>query len=93
MFVGQKLDSGLFQFVVYERIVDDLAGQKDATVGEFGDRFVSVLNGSLDAVAEPEFVGQAERQGADLEPETMGFHQIDDSAAVVFLELRTDLRT
>ena len=75
------------------RVVNDLAGQKDAAVRKPGHRLISVFYGSFDTVAEPEFLGQAKREVAYLEPETSSPHQVDDPAAVVFLELGTDLRT
>ena len=63
-----EIDTSFIQFD------DDAASnaKKDTAVGELSDRFVGVLNGSIDAIAEPEFVGQAERQVADFEPETLG---------------------
>ena len=43
------------QLVVDVRVVDDLAGQEDAPVGEPPARLVGVVDRAIDAVAEPEF--------------------------------------
>ena len=88
----KEADSLSLQFPVDVRVVDDLADQENAAVWKSGHRFIGVFDGPLDAVAEPEFLGQSKCEVAYFEPETIGSHPVDDLAAVVFLEFGTDLR-
>ena len=52
------------QPVVDVGIVDDLAGEEDLPVGELEPRLVGVVDGAVDAVAEPELAGQVHGEPA-----------------------------
>ena len=54
------------QLLVDVRVVDDFAGQEDASIGKALARLVGVVDGAIDAVAEAELAGQMEREPARL---------------------------
>ena len=49
------------QLIVDVRVVDDLAGQEDVAAGEAAARLVGVVDGAVDAVAEPELAREVDR--------------------------------
>ena len=75
------------------RVVNDLAGEKDAVVRKLRHGLIGILDGALHAVAEAKLHGEQEGQTARFETEAVCPHEIDDLAAIVFLELRTDFGT
>src|SRR5262245_50320001 len=48
----EDLDAHLAEAAVYVRVVDDLANEPDAPIGEFAARLVGVLDRSLDPITE-----------------------------------------
>ena len=63
--------------------MDDLAGDEDAPVRELLAGLVRVFDCALDAVAEAELLREKERQLADLEPEALLAHALDQGAGIV----------
>jgi hypothetical protein len=66
--VGKQADPHPLQASVHVGVVDDLAGEEDAPVGELLPRLVGVLDRALDAVAEAELAGQLQGHGAGPRP-------------------------
>jgi hypothetical protein len=52
--------------------MDDLPDQEHPAVGKLGAGLVGVLDGAIDAVAEPELARELERQVADRERVVLG---------------------
>ena len=73
-------------------LVDDFASQKDAVVRKLRDRLIGILDRALHAVTEAELHREEKRQASGFEAEAVCPHQIDDLAAIVFLQLRTNFR-
>jgi hypothetical protein len=74
---GENFDSHLAQPAVHVRVVDDLANEPDATIGELPACLVGVLDRPLHAVAEPEFPGEPNRYATDRERVITRAEQID----------------
>src|SRR2546422_10342970 len=72
------------------RVVNDLADQEVALVGELGARFVRVLDCAVHAVTESELAGEPERQVAHLERVSRLANEIDDTAVVIGGECALD---
>jgi hypothetical protein len=47
------------------RIVDDLADQQQSALRKLAPRLIGILDRALDAVAEPELAGEADRDVLD----------------------------
>ena len=79
----EDLDPHLAAAAVDVRVVDDLADEEDAPVGELPARLVGVLDRALDAVAEAEFAGEPDRDAADRQRVVALAQQVDQRAVVV----------
>jgi hypothetical protein len=62
--------------------VDDLAGQEHALGRKFLSRLIRVVNGAIDAVAEPEFLREVEREPSGRLDEARRPEVVDDTAVV-----------
>ena len=62
--VREERDAHLSEPVIDPRVVDDLAHEEDAAIGKLPACLVRVVDGAIDAVAEPEFSGEADGQAA-----------------------------
>ena len=80
--IAQKTNPRLAQAVVDLRVVDDLAGQVDAAVGEAAARLVGVADRAVDAVAEPELARQVHGEPPG-PPAVAGVLDLVDKPAVV----------
>src|SRR4030095_1882958 len=87
----QKADPHFPQTLVDVRIVDDFAGDEEASLREAGSSLVGVVNSAVDAVAEPEFAGEAEREVAGAQGELVRLQVFHDAAAIVLRQLSLDL--
>src|SRR5436309_6686868 len=86
----QELDAHRGELLIDVRVVNDLADQEGALVGELGARFVRVLDCAVHAVTESELAGEPERQVADLERVSRLANEIDDAAVVIGGECALD---
>jgi hypothetical protein len=80
--IAEEADAVGAQAIVDVRVVDDLAGEEDVAAGEARDRLVGVVDGPIDAVAEPELAGEVERE-PPLVVAVIGAADLVDEAAVV----------
>ena len=78
----QEVDPALAKLLVHVRVVDDLADQEDLPVGELGSGLVGVVDGPVDAVAEAEAAGHAERESSEGQPIIGRLDRLHDLAAV-----------
>ena len=62
--IGQEADALGAQLVVDVRVVDDLAGQVDGTIGKPLARLIRVVDGAIDAVAEAELAREMDGEAA-----------------------------
>jgi hypothetical protein len=60
--IGQEPDARLAKPFVHMWVVDDLAGQKDVAAGEPAPGLICVVDGPIDAVAEPELAREPHAQ-------------------------------
>ena len=60
--VAEELDALGAQAIVDMRVVDDFAGEEHAAVGKALARLVRVIDGAIDAVTEPEFTREMNRE-------------------------------
>ncbi len=81
--LAQKADAHRPQLVVDVRVVNDLAGQEHAAFGKPLARLIRVVDGAVDAVAEPELARQMDREPAAAEREVVGLDGVDERAVVV----------
>ena len=79
----ERNDLHLLELTVHLRIVDDLADEEDAVVGEDPARGVGEVDGALDAVAKAELLREADRRVADGENPSPGADLLDDRTLVV----------
>src|SRR6266571_2135413 len=79
----QRLHPHGAELVVDVWVVDDLADEENAAVGELGARLVGVFHGAVHAVAEPELPRQPEREIADGERVAGSPHGVHDPAVVI----------
>jgi hypothetical protein len=70
--------------------VDDLARDEQVLLGKLLPGFVSVFDGSVDAVAEAELLSEVEREVAGCEREVLRAHAIDERAGVIAAHLAAD---
>ena len=89
--VAQEADALATQPIVDVGIVDDLAGEEDPPVGELEPRLVGVVDGAIDAVAEPELAGQVHGEPARRVAVVVGLDRGDQRAVVVLGQLAGDL--
>ena len=87
----QNLDSHVAQSRVHVRIVNDLTDEIDAAIGKLAARLVGVFHRALDAVAEPEFARQTDRDVAHREGVILRLHAVHQASAVVRGEFVLDL--
>jgi hypothetical protein len=78
--------------VVHVRVMNDFSRQKNTMVRKSRDCFISVLNGAFHPVTETEFHGEQKHEAAGFEPKVIGAHHVNDPAAIIFEELRTNFR-
>ena len=65
--IAQKPDAQRADLIVDVRVVDDLAGQVDGSIGEAASRLVRVVNGAIDSVTEAKLPRQIQAEAARLE--------------------------
>src|SRR5206468_4637808 len=68
-------------------VVDDLAGEKNPVVREFGQSLVGVLDGAFDAITKTELHGEQERQVAGLQARPVSAHEINNLAPIILMKL------
>ena len=61
------------------RVVDDLAGQEDRPIGKPLARLVGVVDGAIDAVAEPELAREVDGEAAGAIGEVVGLDALDEA--------------
>ena len=83
---AQEADALRAQLVVDVRVVDDLAGQVDAAIGEARARLVGVVHGAVHAVAEAELARQVDGEPAGLVAEAVVLDARDEVAVVALGE-------
>ena len=87
----ENLDAHVAQALVDVRIVDDLAGQKHAPVGKLPAGLVGVVDGTINAVTKPEFLGEFEMESARAGLVTESLKTFDDGALVSTRQNGSDL--
>ena len=87
----QKDDPHVAELRVHVRIVDDLAGEGDAPIGELGAGLVGVLHRALDAVAEAELAREPDGDRPRVERERARAQQVHEPPGVVGGERVLDL--
>ena len=65
------------------RIVNDFAGQEDASIGESFPRLIRVIDGPIHAVTEAELPREMDCQPPGVIGEILGFDPLDEGAVVV----------
>ncbi len=88
--VGQEPDALRAEPIVDVGIVNNLVGEIHALVRKPLAGLVRVVDGAVDAVAEPEFPGEVDCQSAALSGEITRPHLVDDAAVVRRGELCLD---
>ena len=84
--ITQEADAGVTQPTVNLRVVDDLTGQEDPTVGESSARLIGVVDGAVDAVAETELGSKTDHQTAFLPSELRALDLVDELAVIILGE-------
>src|SRR5438270_2318139 len=79
----QEREADRGELLIDVRVVDDLANQERALVGELGPRFVRILDRAVHAVTESELTREPECQVADLERVSRLANEIDDPAVII----------
>ena len=79
----EQFDAHLLETQVHVRIVDDLADEVDALVGELVARLVGVVDRPVDPVAETEVLGQPYRDVAEPVGVGTGPDALDDRGVVL----------
>ena len=88
--IREKPDPVVAQPLIDVRVVDDLAGQEDVPSREPPPRLVGVIDRPVDAVTEPEFPGEVQREPAGRKVIAAGADLVDDRAVVGRRELACD---
>ena len=88
---GEELYPHLAQPVVHGGVVDHVPRDEDAPVGELLARLEGVVHGPVDPVAEPELVGEPDREPLGLEEVAVLADPVDDLGAVVPVQKMLDV--
>ena len=72
---------------VYFRVVDDLAEERNATIGEDLARRVGEIDGPLNPVAKSELLGQPDHRFALLKHPSLAANALHKTASIVALDL------
>src|SRR5213593_2755653 len=87
----EDIDPHLAQLCVHVRIVNDLADEKDSSIGELAPRLIRVFHCALHAVAEAELARKPDGDVADGQ-RVVAIAQKIDQPSLVGGELRLNLR-
>src|SRR5215211_746162 len=88
---GEELYPHLAQAVVHGGVVDHVPGNIDSPVGELLPGLEGVVYGPVHPVAEPELVGEADREVLDLEDVAVLTHPVDYLRAIVPVQKMLDV--
>ena len=88
--VAEELDAFAAQAIVDVRVVDDFARQKHAAVGKSLARLIGIIDGAVDAVAEPELAREMDRETAGPILKIVGLNLLNEIAVVVLIQLCRD---
>ena len=80
--VGEEAHTLGANLIVDVRVVNDLAGEIHALIGESLARLIRVVDGAIDAVAEAELPREVHGEAAGLEREVGGFDLGDEIAVI-----------
>ena len=72
------------------RVVDDLAGQKDTAVGKTLAGLIGIVDGAVDAIAEPELAREMDRETAGPISKIVYLNLLNEIAVVVLIQLCCD---
>ena len=84
---GEVSDAHGGELSVYFRVVDDLAEERNAAIGEDLARRIGEVDRPLDPVAESELLGQADHRSALLKHPSLAANALHETAAVVAFDL------